>query len=61
MGGITMALFRCARCHAVYADYYPPDDTCIKCHIGTIYIINTITQQPDHQESGFSNSKEKDQ
>jgi hypothetical protein len=34
-----MALFRCARCHAVYADYYPTDDTCIKCNKGHIRII----------------------
>jgi len=52
-----MALFRCRSCHAVYADYYPPDDTCIKCHTGHI----RITQEPDLQESGFSISKEEDQ
>lgn len=43
-----MALFRCGTCHAVYEDYYPPDDTCLKCHNGTIRIIsprggNTMT------------------
>jgi len=36
-----MALFRCARCHAVYVDHYPPDDTCIKCNKGHIQIIIT--------------------
>jgi len=35
-----MALFRCGSCHAVYEDHYPPDDTCIKCHKGTIRITN---------------------
>jgi len=52
-----MAYFRCHRCNSIYQDYYPPDDTCIKCNVGTI----TITTEPDHQESGFSISKEEDQ
>ena len=52
-----MALFRCARCHAIYSDYYPPDDSCLKCQVGLI----RITQEPDHLESGFSISKEEDQ
>ena len=34
-----MALFRCNRCHCVYDDYYPTDDTCTKCKKGTIRII----------------------
>jgi hypothetical protein len=34
-----MALFRCNICQCVYADHYPPEDTCIKCHQGTIRII----------------------
>ena len=34
-----MALFRCNSCNCVYEDYYPPDDTCIKCNKGTIRII----------------------
>jgi len=34
-----MVLFRCQLCHAVYADYYPTDDTCIKCNKGHIRII----------------------
>jgi hypothetical protein len=43
-----MALFRCNSSCCVYEDYYPPDDTCIKCNKGTIRIItpqgdNTMT------------------
>ncbi len=34
-----MALFRCNRCREVYEDYYPPDDTCIKCGKGLIRIV----------------------
>lgn len=34
-----MALFRCNNCNRIYDDYYPPDDTCIKCNKGTIRII----------------------
>jgi len=34
-----MALFRCSRCQTVYEDYYPSDDTCLKCNQGTIRII----------------------
>jgi hypothetical protein len=36
-----MALFKCSSCKAVYEDYYPPDDTCLKCKIGTVRIIST--------------------
>lgn len=39
-----MALFRCRSCHAVYEDYYPPDDCCIKCNSGIIRIV----PEPDH-------------
>jgi hypothetical protein len=34
-----MALFRCNSCSCVYEDYYPPDDTCIKCNKASIRII----------------------
>ena len=34
-----MALFKCNSCNQEYEDYYPPDDTCIKCNKGTIHII----------------------
>jgi hypothetical protein len=34
-----MALFKCGTCRAVYADYYPLDDICIKCRMGHIRII----------------------
>jgi hypothetical protein len=54
-----MSYFRCRSCNAVYEDHYPPDDTCLKCKTGTIRIIEETIHQPDHQESGFSNSKEK--
>lgn len=35
-----MAHFRCNSCNEVYEDYYPPDDTCTKCKMGYIRIIN---------------------
>jgi hypothetical protein len=34
-----MARFKCNVCNQEYEDYYPPDDTCIKCKKGTIRII----------------------
>jgi hypothetical protein len=34
-----MAKFRCRKCGAVYEDYYPPDDTCLKCKKGTVRIV----------------------
>jgi hypothetical protein len=34
-----MALFKCNTCCCVYEDYYPPDDTCIKCNKASIRII----------------------
>ena len=34
-----MARFRCSTCNQEYEDYYPPDDTCLKCNAGTIRII----------------------
>jgi len=34
-----MALFKCSKCKLVYEDYYPPDDTCIKCKKGTVRIV----------------------
>lgn len=33
-----MTLFKCGTCHSAYDDYYPPDDTCTKCHRGCIRI-----------------------
>lgn len=36
-----MALFKCSRCMQIYEDYYPPDDTCIKCNRGTVRILKT--------------------
>jgi hypothetical protein len=36
-----MALFKCNSCNQQYEDYYPPDDTCIKCNKGTIHIITS--------------------
>jgi hypothetical protein len=36
-----MALFRCGSCHAVYEDYYPPDDICPKCNKASIRIITS--------------------
>jgi hypothetical protein len=34
-----MARFRCNICSVEYFDYYPPDDTCLKCKKGFIRII----------------------
>jgi len=34
-----MALFKCSKCNQVYEDYYPPDDSCIKCKRGTVRIL----------------------
>jgi DNA polymerase II large subunit len=34
-----MTMFRCNRCNQEYEDYYPPDDTCLKCKKGTVFII----------------------
>jgi hypothetical protein len=53
----AMALFGCNDYEKVYEDYYPPDDSCLRCHVGAIHII----QQPDNHESGFSILKEEDQ
>jgi len=36
-----MAFFRCNRCKRVYEDYYPPDDSCIKCKRGTVTIVTS--------------------
>ena len=56
-----MAYFRCNVCNSVYEDYYPPDDTCIKCNRGLVRIIEETANEPDHQESDFSISKEEEQ
>jgi hypothetical protein len=40
-----MAMFKCNACIQEYEDYYPPDDTCLKCKRGTIRII------PEYQPS----------
>jgi Zn finger protein HypA/HybF involved in hydrogenase expression len=36
----TMAMFRCNECNQEYEDYYPPDDNCLKCNKGTVWIVN---------------------
>lgn len=28
--------FRCDTCRRIYRDYYPPDDSCIKCGKGLV-------------------------
>jgi hypothetical protein len=38
-----MALFKCSRCLEVYEDFYPPDDTCLKCKRGLVRIIREVT------------------
>ena len=34
-----MALFKCFRCMQVYEDFYPVDDTCIRCKRGTVRVL----------------------
>ena len=34
-----MSRFRCNACLEEYEDYYPPDDTCLKCKKGFVRII----------------------
>lgn len=46
--------FRCGSCNAVYWDYYPIDDCCIKCGRGLIRFI----PEPDCNEADFSVSGE---
>lgn len=36
-----MALFKCSRCMRIYEDYYPPDDTCLKCKRGIIKVVTS--------------------
>lgn len=45
-----MALFRCGSCHAVYEDYYPPDDSCIKCKRGLVRIVTDTSSINHHKE-----------
>lgn len=52
-----MSCFRCRNCNQVYENYHPPDDTYLNCTRG----LTHITEEPGHQESGFSISKEEDQ
>lgn len=35
-----MAKFKCKSCKQVYEDYYPPDDSCLKCKKGLIRIVS---------------------
>ncbi|GFE57403.1 hypothetical protein AOG1_12830 [Geobacter sp. AOG1] len=39
-----MAYFKCDTCNQIYEDYYPPDDTCIKCKRGIIKIVAEYMQ-----------------
>src|SRR5689334_13821686 len=40
-----MALFKCNTCKGVYEDYYPPDDTCMKCNKAAIRIITQTNHE----------------
>lgn len=40
-----MALFRCNRCEQKYEDYYPVDDTCLKCKEGLIRIVEPYNER----------------
>ena len=42
-----MAKFKCNECGAVYEDYYPVDDSCLKSKKGHIWIIKEIVNYPD--------------
>lgn len=46
-----MAKFKCRICKQVYEDYYPPDDTCIKCKKGTVRIIRENEESIDNNQS----------
>ena len=38
-----MARFKCNACGLEYEDYYPPDDSCLKCKKGTVRIVQEQT------------------
>lgn len=42
-----MAWFKCRECNEEYEDYYPPDDTCLKCKRGTIRIVDSTISTKD--------------
>ena len=56
-----MAKFKCSTCKQVYEDYYPPDDTCLKCKKGTVNIINknrsTITEYYHQIKTDLTSSR----
>lgn len=48
-----MALFRCNRCKREYEDFYPVDDTCLKCKKGIIRIVEDI-QRKEEKHHGIN-------
>jgi hypothetical protein len=47
-----MARFKCSICKREYDDYYPPDDTCLKCKSGTVRIVTeTINKRRTHHDN----------
>jgi hypothetical protein len=46
-----MALFECATCHAVYSDFYPEDDSCLKCMQGLVRIVTDTSSRTQYQET----------
>jgi len=52
-----MPYFRCQNCNSVYEDYYPPDDSCLKCKRGLVRII----EEPVIDASSITHHKEEDQ
>lgn len=42
-----MARFKCRMCNEEYEDYYPPDDTCLKCKKGTVRIVRENKEWSD--------------
>lgn len=48
-----MARFKCNRCKQIYEDYYPPDDTCLKCKKGTVRIIRENEESMDIYQNSY--------
>ena len=51
-----MAMFKCNNCKLIYEDYYPPDDTCLKCKNGKVRIV--LVQIPTESIMNITHIKE---
>lgn len=61
-----MTVFRCNKCEQEYEDYYPVDDTCLKCKKGLIRIVETSNERRTNtmqtiEERAYSVGIHKDQ